>query len=157
VVALAIATAAAPAAYSVATAGRALDGNNVMAGPASASGFGGPGGGGGMGGQGSVSTETIAWLQAHQGSAKYLVAATGSQTTAGIIIASGEPVVTIGGFNGGDPAPTTAQLEAMVKAGELKYVLVGGGMGGGPGAGSSSSELSAWVQAHGTAVTDAGV
>ena len=135
-VALAIATAAGPAAYSVATAGRALDGNNVTAGPASASGFGGPGGGG-MGGQGSVSTETIAWLQAHQGSAKYLVAATGSQTTAGIIIASGEPVVTIGGFNGGDPAPTVAQLEAMVKAGELKYVLVGGGMGGGPGGGSS--------------------
>ncbi len=133
-VALAIATAAGPAAYSVATAGRALDGNNVTAGPASASGFGGPGGGGGMGGQGAVSTETIAWLQAHQGSAKYLVAATGSQTTAGIIIASGEPVVTIGGFNGGDPAPTVAQLEAMVKAGELKYVLVGGGMGGGPGA-----------------------
>ena len=110
-----------------------------------------------MGGQGSVSTETIAWLQAHQGSAKYLVAATGSQTTAGIIIASGEPVVTIGGFNGGDPAPTVAQLEAMVKAGELKYVLVGGGMGGGPGGGSSSSELSTWVQEHGTAVTDAGV
>ena len=137
-VALAIATAAGPAAYSVATAGRALDGNNVTAGPASASGFGGPGGGGGMGGQGSVSTETIAWLQAHQGSAKYLVAATGSQTTAGIIIASGEPVVTIGGFNGGDPAPTVAQLEAMVKAGELKYVLVGGGMGGGPGGSSSS-------------------
>ena len=91
------------------------------------------------------------------GSAKYLVAATGSQTTAGIIIASGEPVVTIGGFNGGDPAPTVAQLEAMVKAGELKYVLVGGGMGGGPGGGSSSSELSTWVQEHGTAVTGAGV
>jgi 4-amino-4-deoxy-L-arabinose transferase-like glycosyltransferase len=98
--------------------------------------------------QGSVSTETIAWLQAHQGSAKYLVAATGSQTTAGIIIASGEPVVTIGGFNGGDPAPTVAQLEAMVKAGELEYVLVGGGMGGGPGGGASSSELSTWVQEH---------
>ena len=154
-VALALATAAGPAAYSVATAGRALDGNNVTAGPASASGFGGQGGGG-MGGGGSVSSETIAWLQAHQGSAKYLVAATGSQTTAGIIIASGEPVVTIGGFNGGDPAPTVAQLEAMVKAGELRYVLVGGGMGGGPG-GSSSSELSTWVQEHGTAVTDAGV
>ena len=64
--------------------------------------------------------------------------------------------MTIGGFNGADPAPTVAQLEAMVKAGELKYVLVGGG--GGMGARRrSSSELSTWAQEHGTAVTDAGV
>jgi len=46
--------------------------------------------------------------------------------------------VTIGGFNGADPTPTVAQLETMVKAGELRYVLVGDG-GGGPGGGSSSS------------------
>ena len=76
----------------------------------------------------------IAYLEANQGSAKYLVAATGSQTTAPIIIATGKPVVTIGGFNGGDNAPTVAQLAAMVAAGELKYVLLGGG-GGGPGGG----------------------
>jgi 4-amino-4-deoxy-L-arabinose transferase-like glycosyltransferase len=100
-----------------------------------------------------VSAETIAYLQAHQGSAKYLVAASGSQTTAGIIIATGEPVVTIGGFTGADPTPTVAELEAMVNAGELRYVLGGGG---GPGGGSSSA-LSAWVEAHGTAVTGAGV
>ena len=82
------------------------------------------------------------------------MAASGSQTTAGIIIATGEPVVTIGGFNGGDPTPTVSQLEAMVKAGELRYVLVTDG--GGPG-GGSSSELSTWAQEHGTAVDDAGL
>jgi len=67
--------------------------------------------------------------------------------------------VTIGGFNGADPTPTVAQLETMVKAGELRYVLVGDGDGGGggPGGGSSSSELSTWAQDHGTAVDDAGV
>ena len=68
-----------------------------------------------MGG-GSVSASTIAYLEAHQGSAKYLVAVTGSQTSASIIIATGKPVVTIGGFNGQDPAPTVAQLAAMVEA-----------------------------------------
>lgn len=36
----------------------------------------------------------------------------------------------------------------MVKDGELLYVLVGGGGRGG------EAELSAWVTAHGTAVTD---
>jgi len=161
-VAGAIALAAGPAAYSAANVGRALNGNNVIAGPASASqgGFGGGGrpggappsggtrpmgGGGGMGG-GQVSSELIAYLQAHQGSARYLVAATGSQTTAPIIIQTGEAVITIGGFNGGDPAPTAAQLAKLVADGDLSYVLVGGqGRGG-------SSDVTGWVQAHGTAV-----
>ena len=117
---------------------------------------GGPGGGGGgFGGGGSANSELISYLEANQGSAKYLVAATGSQTTAGIIIATGKPVVTIGGFNGGDPAPTVAELEAMVAAGELRYVLLSeGGGGGGPGGGNS--DITSWVQEHGTAVTDAG-
>ena len=141
-----IALAAGPAAYSAANVGRALNGNNVIAGPASASqgGF----GRGGMGG-GQVSSELIAYLQAHQGSARYLVAATGSQTTAPIIIQTGEAVITIGGFTGSDPAPTAAQLAKLVADGDLSYVLVGS-QGGGPGGGSS--DVTAWVQAHGTAV-----
>jgi 4-amino-4-deoxy-L-arabinose transferase-like glycosyltransferase len=169
----AIAIFAGPASYAVANLGHGLNGNNVLAGPSSVSqgGFGGgpgggggrpggafggppsatagapPAGGGGMGGGASVSSDMLAFLEKHQGSAKYLVAATGSQTTAPIIIETGKAVVTIGGFNGGDNSPTVAQLEQMVADGELKYVLVGGQ--GGRGA---SQELSSWVQAHGTAV-----
>lgn len=110
--------------------------------------------GGGPGGGGSIGSEVIAYLQAHQGSAKYLLAASGSQTTANVIIATGEPVVTIGGFGGSDPAPTVDGLAQMVRDGELKYVLVSSGGGrGGPGGGGSSA-LSTWVQQHGTAVTD---
>jgi hypothetical protein len=42
-----------------------------------------------------------------------------------------------------------------VKKGELHYIQLGGGMGGGPGGGSSvSSEVTAWVQKHGTAVEE---
>ncbi len=198
----AVAVLAGPASYSVASVGRSLSGNNVMAGPASvSSGFGPVGGGGGfaagragglapsrggggfaagrggppggsaalrgglpgggipssarasgggMGGQ--LSSSVIAYLEAHQGSARYLLAATGSQTTAPIIIATGKAVVTIGGFNGGDPAPTVSQLAKMVAGGELKYVLVSSG-GGGPGGGGSSSAITTWVKAHGTRVT----
>jgi 4-amino-4-deoxy-L-arabinose transferase-like glycosyltransferase len=112
-----------------------------------------PSGGGAMGGGGSLSTEVITYLEANQGSAKYLVAATGSQTTASIIIATGKPVVTIGGFSGSDATPTVSQLANMVKNGELKYVLVGTGGGGGGGQGSSSTDLTTWVKAHGKAVT----
>ena len=111
--------------------------------------------GGGPGGA-SVSASLIRYLEANQGSAKYLVAANGSMTTAPIIIQTGKAVVTIGGFNGADPAPTVSQLAKMVAAGELKYVLLsgdddGGGFGG-PG-GGTSSVLSTWVKQHGTAVT----
>jgi 4-amino-4-deoxy-L-arabinose transferase-like glycosyltransferase len=148
-----LAVAAGPAAYSVSTASHALNGNDVSAGPASAGMGGGPGGGG-FGGGASADSELIAYLLEHQGSAKYLVAATGSQATAGIIIATGKPVVTIGGFGGRDPAPTVAQLEAMVAAGELRYVLISEQGGGGPGGGNS--DITSWVQEHGTAVTDAG-
>ncbi len=109
-----------------------------------------PTGGGARMGGGEVSSELISYLQAHQGSARYLVAATGSMTTAPIIIKTGEAVITIGGFNGGDPAPTAAQLAKLVAGGDLSYVLIGG-QGGGPG-GSSSSDVTVWVKAHGTAV-----
>ena len=106
------------------------------------------------GGAGAASSKLIAYLRAHQGSAKYLVAANGSQTTAPIIIATGKAVVTIGGFSGGDTAPTVAQLAAMVARGELKYVLVGGS-GGAPG--GTSNALTQWVTKHGTAVTGLGL
>ncbi|WP_051470923.1 glycosyltransferase family 39 protein [Patulibacter minatonensis] len=118
-----------------------------------AAGQGGPGGGGGGMGGGSVSDEVVSYLEAHQGSAKYLFAASGSQTTADVIIETGKPVVTIGGFSGSDNSPTVAQLAQMVRSGELKYVLVSSGGGrGGPG-GGGSSDLTTWVQQHGKAVT----
>jgi 4-amino-4-deoxy-L-arabinose transferase-like glycosyltransferase len=113
---------------------------------------GAPARGGGPGG--SVSTAVTNYLLANQGSAKYLVAASGSRTTAPIIIATGKPVVTIGGFGGHDPAPTVTQLASMVASGQLKYVLVGGF--GGPGGGGAGSALTTWVTQHGTVVSAAG-
>ncbi|HET6510201.1 MAG TPA: glycosyltransferase family 39 protein [Baekduia sp.] len=109
--------------------------------------------GGGMGamGGGSVSGSLISYLEAHQGSAKYLVAVTGSQQSAPIILQTGKAVVTIGGFSGSDDAPTVSGLAAMVRSGELKYILLSGS-GGGPGGGSSAA-ISAWVEQHGTAVS----
>ena len=110
--------------------------------------------------QSTASASLIRYLLAHQGSAKYLVATSGSGSAAPIILATGKPVVTIGGFNGGDPAPSVSQLAALVPSGQLKYVLLGGGGfrggGGGPGGQSTQSAIEQWVQAHGKAVTDVG-
>jgi hypothetical protein len=123
-----------------------------VAGPATGGGV-GPGGRGSGGGSTATTTALVTYLEAHRGNAEFLVAAFGSQSSAPIIIASGEPVITIGGFNGGDPAPTLAQFETLVAAGKVRYVLVsgGGGFGGGPGGGGSA--ISQWVTAHGTPVS----
>jgi hypothetical protein len=120
----------------------------------------GPGGfrAGGAAGLGDATDVSglVSYLESHRGDATYLVAAFGSQSSAPIIIASGAPVITIGGFNGADPAPTLAQLRALVTAGEVRYVLVGGagpgGGGGPPGATGSGSSISQWVIANGQEV-----
>jgi 4-amino-4-deoxy-L-arabinose transferase-like glycosyltransferase len=154
-VAAVVAVLAGPAAWTFATVGKGLDGNNVTAGPASASsgGFGRIGGGGA--GQDGVASDAalVRYLEARQGGAKYLAATFGAQSSAGLIIASGRPVMTIGGFTGSDPAPTLARFVRMVKAGEVRYVMLGGGFGGGMRGGPGSGSISSWVQSHGTQVS----
>jgi 4-amino-4-deoxy-L-arabinose transferase-like glycosyltransferase len=148
---------AGPAAFAAATVSNASTGSIVAAGPGGgAGGFGGGGPGGGRaGGPGAEQADAalIAYLEANRGDATYLVAAFGSGSSAPIIIASGQPVMTIGGFNGGDPAPTLAQFEALVAQGKVRFVLLGGQGGGqgGPG-GNGSSSITSWVTQHGSAV-----
>ncbi|WP_229892048.1 ArnT family glycosyltransferase [Streptomyces tendae] len=116
-----------------------------------AGGFGGGRGGGGMGG---ASTELVAYLKKHQDGAKWLLAVSSSQSAAQLVLDSGEPVISMWGWSGTDNAMTLARLKELVRKGELHYVQVGGGgMGGGPGGGSGvASEVTQWVQEHGTAV-----
>jgi len=94
----------------------------------------------------SIDEGLITYLQQHYTGEKYLVATSSSQTATPIILATGLPVIAWGGFKGSDTALTRTQLEALVTNGELKYVVLGGGMGGG------SSDLTSWVQEHGTAI-----
>ncbi len=143
---------AGPAAFSLTTVRHPQSGPVASAGPAAA---GGGFGGGAPGGAGSaVDNGLVSYLRAHRGNATYLVAAFGSQSSAPIVIASGDAVITIGGFNGGDPAPTLAQFEHLVATGQVRYVLVSGngGFGGGPGGAGSGSSISQWVVAHGKEV-----
>ncbi|WP_029385618.1 glycosyltransferase family 39 protein [Streptomyces leeuwenhoekii] len=115
-----------------------------------------PGGAGGFGGggMGGASSELIAYLKKHQDGATWLLAVSSSQSAAQLILGSGEPVISMWGWSGSDRAMTLDRLKELVKNGELHYVQVGGGgMGGGPGGGSDiASEVTQWVQEHGTAV-----
>ncbi len=76
-----------------------------------------------------------------------------------IELATGQPVMAMGGFSGTDPAPTLAQLQEYVGSGRLRYVIVGGAEGrggpgdGGPGGGrGTTGEIAQWVASHGSLV-----
>jgi 4-amino-4-deoxy-L-arabinose transferase-like glycosyltransferase len=173
-----------PAAYALDTMATAYAGGDPSAGPATAAGGpgggGGPGGSGaaaGLGrtgigapagpvggfaagsgasdGGGRSDPALIAYLLANRNGATWIVATTSANAAGSIQLASGEPVMAMGGFSGSDPAPTLAQFKALVASGQLRYVLVNGGGGfGGPGGGrgGSTSEIDAWVASVGTAV-----
>ena len=121
---------------------------------------GGPGAssGGGFGGDaGSVDSTLLQYLVANRGNSSWIVAVSSAQEAASIELATGLPVMGMGGFTGSDPAPTLAQLQAYVASGRLRYVLVGGrGFGGGFGGTGDAGSVDAWVTSTCTVVDSAG-
>ncbi|MHB8465365.1 MAG: ArnT family glycosyltransferase [Acidimicrobiales bacterium] len=123
--------------------------------------------GGGVGGllNGSQSNPALtAALRTDASHYTWVAAAVGANEAAGYQLASGRPVMAIGGFNGSDPAPTLVQFEQYVRDGKIHYFIAGGaggfGGGGGPGAGSSSSvssQIRSWVESTYTPQTIGGV
>jgi 4-amino-4-deoxy-L-arabinose transferase-like glycosyltransferase len=186
-VAVAVLTSAAgSAAYAIDTAAQPHGGSIPSSGPV-ASAMGGPGRGGsgvmrggpptgfgtgdsaagatprsgppdGRGGQGAgVSTDSAVIGLLAGSTTRWAAATAGAQSAASLELASGASVIAIGGFTGSDPAPTLAQFEAWVAAGEVHYFIAGGN-GGGPGGGGSGSgsAIASWVAAHYTATTVGG-
>lgn len=110
---------------------------------------GGMGGGGGMGGLldgAQVGAKAKKLLEADASDYTWAAAAIGSQNAASYQLATGDPVMAIGGFNGSDPSPTLAQFKQYVEDGKVHY-FIGGGMGGGGMGGDSgtSSKITSWV------------
>lgn len=102
--------------------------------------------GGGM--DDSVSSAMITYLKAHQDGATWLVAVATDQTAASIILESGQPVISMGGWSGSDNAMTLTTLETLVKEGKLHYIVISSN-----GGQSTNSAIAAWVEKHGTAVS----
>ena len=121
------------------------------------------GGAGGVGGLLNASTpgkQLVALLEADASRYTWVAATTGANSAAGYQLATDQPVMAIGGFNGTDPAPTLAQFQKYVAEGKIHYYIGGGGAGFGPGGSSTTSYASAiatWVKAHYTAETVDGV
>jgi 4-amino-4-deoxy-L-arabinose transferase-like glycosyltransferase len=119
----------------------------------------------------------IDFLVANRKDESILIAGLASMPIAPIIIDSGEPAVSLGGFMGADPAVSKDQFIKMVEDGKLRFFLFGGGPGGGgppggpggpgggppggPGRGGfggpppgmmGNTEITTWVREHGQAV-----
>ncbi|MFJ4617949.1 ArnT family glycosyltransferase [Streptomyces sp. NPDC088812] len=136
------------------TAGNGTSEDGASGGTQPGGGTGGAPGGGGMGG-GDTSSELIAYLKKHQDGATWLLAVSGSQSAAQLILSSGEPVISMWGWTGSDKAMTLARLKELVKSGKLHYIQISSqGMGGRSGDTDLSSEVTEWVQKNGTAVEE---
>jgi 4-amino-4-deoxy-L-arabinose transferase-like glycosyltransferase len=123
-------------------------------------GQGGPGGRqGGLGGLldgGTPDAELVALLQQDADRYSWVAAAIGSNSAAGVQLATGDPVMAIGGFNGSDPAPTLAQFQRYVAEGRIHYFLGGGRMGGSMGGSDAARQIAAWVADNFTATSVGG-
>lgn len=84
----------------------------------------------------------LEYVTTHRKGTTYLLAANSSMEASAFILATGEPVLTMGGFNGGDPVVSAAELAELVATDELGYVATGGSLR------QQKPELYEWVTTH---------
>jgi 4-amino-4-deoxy-L-arabinose transferase-like glycosyltransferase len=77
------------------------------------------------------------WLRTQRTSEKWLVAVQSAMQASSALIA-GDSVMPIGGFSGGDSSLSIERLAGLIKSGDLRFVMTGGGFGGGPQAGGAN-------------------
>jgi hypothetical protein len=95
-----------------------------------------------------VNQALLDYVQSRTQDSKYLMAVPSSMQGADYILATGRPVLYLGGFMGQDQVVTADDLAQMALQGELRFVYWdarGGGFGG-------QSEITAWVSSACTAV-----
>lgn len=80
----------------------------------------------------------IDYLLTNRAGAKFILATNSANQAAPFIIATGEPVMAMGGFSGGDRILTVDQLAAKVDAGEVRFFLISDDRRGG-------AELNGWI------------
>jgi hypothetical protein len=107
-------------------------------------------GGRGPGGDGGVNTDLLKYLEAHQGTTRFLLATSNANSASGYIIQTGKPVMAMGGFLGSDPILTTSSLAHLVADNTVRFFMVQGF--GGFGRGGQSGDLTQWITTNCAAV-----
>ncbi len=110
---------------------------------------------GGLGGASSVSTALVTALAKNADDYEWVAATVSANNAASIELATDLPVMSLGGFNGTDPAITLAQFKALVAAGKIHYFVADGqGFIGSTAANTSDAyTIQQWVEANFTATT----
>jgi 4-amino-4-deoxy-L-arabinose transferase-like glycosyltransferase len=97
---------------------------------------------------GTPSAAVTELLRRNASSYTWVAATIGSNSAAGFQLASGHPVMALGGFNGSDPAPTLTEFQQDVADGEVHWFIAGGvGMASSTGS-DEAHHVQTWVEAH---------
>lgn len=75
----------------------------------------------------------------------WVAAAVGANNASGYQLATEQPVLALGGFNGSDPFPTLEEFQQMVADGEIHWFISSGGFGAPNGGSSNPTEIASWV------------
>ena len=113
-------------------------------------------GGGSLGRDTQVNSALTKLLKDGAAGYTWVAATVGAESAAPLQLASDDPIMAIGGFNGTDPAPTLAQFEKLVSEHKIHYFAGQNqaSFGGGTG---DPAQITAWVQKHFTSQTTAGI
>jgi hypothetical protein len=95
-------------------------------------------------------------IERDAGSYTWAAATVGSESAAPLQLATGDPIMSIGGFNGTDPAPSLAEFEHLVAEHKVHYFVGANTHSFGGGTGDAQA-ISDWVSAHFTSQTVGGV
>jgi 4-amino-4-deoxy-L-arabinose transferase-like glycosyltransferase len=105
------------------------------------------GGGGGLGGSTQVSKALMTLLERNASAYTWAAATVGSESAAPLQLATGQPVMSIGGFNGTDPSLSLAQFKRLVAEHKIHYFVGANSDSFGGGSGDAAA-ISTWVTAH---------
>jgi 4-amino-4-deoxy-L-arabinose transferase-like glycosyltransferase len=112
---------------------------------------------GGLGGASTVDSALVTLLKS--GSYQWAAATTGDNEAASLELATGRAVMSLGGFNGTDPAITLSAFKTLVAQGKVHYYVgdSGGFIGSGDAQTSTAYQIQQWVTSTFTAQTVGGV
>jgi 4-amino-4-deoxy-L-arabinose transferase-like glycosyltransferase len=110
-------------------------------------GRGGAGGPGGLAGNTQVSSAVTKLLTGGASGYRWAAATVGAESAAPFQLASREPIMAIGGFNGTDATPGLAEFKKMVAAHEIHYFIGTNSNTFGGGA-ADAEAITSWVTSH---------
>ncbi len=87
------------------------------------------------------------FLMANRSGEKYIVAVPNAHTASPLILNTGQPVITYGGFMGSEKILNGEKLEELITSGQVRYIMISTDT-------RQQPDVNAWVTSHGIPVPD---